>query len=102
MKTRRQFQGMLAIARFNWPYYLAALAALVLSATAFFLLSISLRAVSAVAFGCAAYFIIISLGVSHIVYDRSALYRWSWLDRALKGVSMRQGIFCHCGFDETS
>ena len=102
MKTRRQFQGMFAIARFNWPYYLAALAALVLSATAFFLLSISLRAVSAVAFGCAAYFIIVSMGVSHIVYDRSDLYRWAWLERSIQGVSMRHAFFCYCGFDETS
>jgi len=102
MKTRRQFQGMFAIARFNWPFYLAALAALVASAPAFFLLAVPLKGASAIAFGCAAYFIIVSLGVSHIVYDRSDLYRWSWLRRALQGVSMRQAIFCHSGFDETS
>jgi hypothetical protein len=63
---------------------------------------LSLRAASAIAFGCAAYFIFVSLGVSHIVYDRSDLYRWGWLDRALQGVSMRRAIFCHSGFDETS
>src|SRR6185503_13867465 len=40
--------------------------------------------------------------VSHFVYDRSDLYRWGWLDRALRGVIMRQAIFCHCGFDEAS
>jgi hypothetical protein len=102
MKPRGHFQGMLAIARFNWPFYLAALAVLVVSATAFFLLWIPLKVVSAVVFGCTAYFIFVSLGVSYIVYDRSDLYRWSWLNRAIRGVSMRQAIFCHCGFDETS
>ncbi len=51
---------------------------------------------------CALYFIFGSLGVSYLVYDRSGLYRWSWLDRALNGSAVTQCIFCHCGFDDTS
>ncbi len=102
MKTRGQFQGMFAIARFNWPFYLAALATLVASAAAFILPSISLKVACSIAFACAAYFIFVSLGVSYIVYDRSDLYRWSWLGRALEGISPRRTIFCHSGFDETS
>jgi hypothetical protein len=102
MKTRRQFQGMMAIARFNWPFYVVVFVILCVSATAFFLLSSPLKVASAIAFGCAAYFLIVSLFISYIIYDRSDLYRWSWLDRALQGISMRRAIFCHSGFDETS
>ena len=93
---------MMTIVRFNWPFYLAALAALAASGAAFFLLSGAFKVASAIAFGCAAYFVFVSLGVSHAVYDCSDLYRWSWLDRALQNVPMRQAIFCHSGFDETS
>jgi len=102
MKTRGRFQGMLTIARFNWPFYLAAAVALVAAGLAFFLLSNAWRVTSAIAFGCALYFIFVSLGVSHLVYDRSDLYRWSWLERALQSLPMRRAVFCHCGFDDTS
>jgi SAM-dependent methyltransferase len=93
---------MLTIARFNWPLYGAALAVLILSGGGFFLLTGPFKVTSAIAFVCAAYFAFVSLGVSHLVYDRSDLYRWSWLDCALNGCPRRQVIFCHCGFDETS
>jgi len=101
MKARRQFQGMIAIARFNWPFYLAALAALTASGAAFLLVP-DLKFTAAIAFACAAYFIFVSLSVTHLIYDCSDLYRWSWLDRALQGLPMRQAILCHSGFDETS
>lgn len=102
MKVRGQFQGMIAIARFNWPFYFAALVALVASGAAFFLASGPLKLTFAIAFGCGVYFILVPLGVSHVVYDRSDLYSWSWLDRTLQGLLIRQAIFCHSGFDETS
>jgi hypothetical protein len=93
---------MIGIAGFNWPFYFTALAALVASGVGFFLASGPLKLTFAIGFGCGMYFIFVSLGVSHIVYDCSDLYRWCWLDRTLQGYSMRQAIFCHCGFDETS
>jgi hypothetical protein len=93
---------MLTIARFNWPLYLTAFIVLIASGTGAFLLAGFLKIYSVIALACAAYFIFISLGVSHVVYDRSELYRWSWLDRALQDVPVRKAIFCHCGFDETS
>lgn len=43
-----------------------------------------------------------SLGVAHLIYDCSDLYRWGWLDRALRGINLRAAIFCHAGFDEAS
>lgn len=102
MKACRNFQGMLTIVRFNWPVYVAALAVLIVSGTGIFLLSGVFKISSAIACVCAAYFIFISLGVAHWVYDRSDLYRWSWLGCALNDGPMRQAIFCHSGFDETS
>jgi len=102
MKSRGPFQGMLTVARFNWPFYGAATTVLVASGAAFFLLSSPLKVASAIAFGCALYFIFVSLGVSYVVYDSSDLYRWSWLDRALQNRPIRQAIFCHSGFDEAS
>ena len=102
MKARGNFQGMLTIARFNWPLYGAAFAVLIVSGNGIFLLTGLFKSLSAIAFAGAAYFIFVSLGVSHLVYDRSDLYRWSWLESALAGRQMRQAIFCHCGFDETS
>jgi hypothetical protein len=102
MKPRGKFQGMITIARFNWPLYLLAFVTLVASGAALFLVSGPLRITSAVAFGCGAYFIFVSLGVSHLVYDCSDLYRWSWLDRFIPGFPIRRTVFCHSGFDETS
>ncbi len=102
MKARGNFQGMLTIARFNWPLYGAALAVLIASGAGVFFLTGFFKIPSAIAFACAAYFILVSLGVSYLVYDRSDLYRWSWLDRARSGGPMRQAVFCHSGFDESS
>ncbi len=103
MSARRPWQGMLAIARFNWPFYLAAGVVLIAS-----LSGVVLSAHQPVQLGCllaiagAAYFIFGSLGVSHLIYDRSDLYRWEWLARALRGAGRERFIFCHSGFDETS
>ncbi|HWD90845.1 MAG TPA: class I SAM-dependent methyltransferase [Verrucomicrobiae bacterium] len=102
MKTRGNFQGMLTIARFNWPLYAAALAVLIAAGVGIFLSAGLLKILCAITVASAAYFIFFSLGVSHLVYDRSDLYRWSWLDRAVHGAVVRQAIFCHSGFDETS
>jgi hypothetical protein len=93
---------MLAIARFNWPLYGAAFAVLIAAVAGIFLFSGLFKIPCAIAGACAVYFIFGSLGVSHLVYDRSELYRWSWLDRALNDRPIRQAIFCHSGFDETS
>ena len=101
MKARGKWQGMMNIAQFNWPFYVVAVAVLIASLAGLFLLpSLPFKLVCGIAFGGAAYFLLGSLGVSHFIYDRSDLYRWGWLDRALRGADMRQAIFCHCGFDE--
>lgn len=103
MNARGKWQGMLTIARFNWPYYAAAIAVAVASSAGLFLpAGVALKVACGVAFASAAYLLFGSLGVSHLVYDRSDLYRWGWLERALRGANVRQAIFCHSGFDEAS
>jgi SAM-dependent methyltransferase len=103
MKARSQWQGMVTIVRFNWPFYGAAAVVLLTSICGLFLLSaLAVKIICGVALASAAYFVIGSLGVSHFVYDRSDLYRWGWFERALRGLNMRQAILCHSGFDETS
>ncbi len=101
MIERGPWQGMLTIARLNWPYYAAALAAMVLSAVSgFWLAGVGERLVCGAIFLAAAWFVFGSLGVSHLVYDRSDLYRLGWLARALKGSKRGRFICCHCGFDD--
>lgn len=103
MKSRGKWQGMWTIARLNWPFYLAASVIFAGSVLIFtWVDSLPMK----LAFGAAAagafYFLAVSLGVSHWVYDRSDLYRWNWLERALPNTKLKDVIFCHAGFDEAS
>jgi SAM-dependent methyltransferase len=103
LKARGKWQGMTSIARFNWPFYVAAIAVLILSLAGLLLFPVlAWKLVCGIVFAIAAYFLFGSLGASHLIYDRSDLYRWGWLGRALSGSNMRQAIFCHSGFDEAS
>ena len=103
MSARGPWQGMLAIVRFNWPLYAAALAVLLISLGGLFASSaFVVKVIASVGLAGSAYFLFGSLGVSHLIYDRSDLYRWGWLDRALHGAKIQRAIFCHSGFDETS
>lgn len=103
MNERGQWQGMLSIVRFNWPFYLSAALVMTLAMLALFLFEETWLAVAAalVLLG-SFYFIFVSLGVSHLVYDRSDLYRWKWLAKALEGTDRKRMVFCHSGFDDAS
>jgi len=103
MSVRGSFDGVSAVACFNWPFYATALAVLLGCAVGLRFIGmpwIQAALVLAV-LGCL-YFILVSLGVSHWVYDRSDLYRWKWLGKALHGVMPERMVFCHSGFDESS
>ena len=83
MNARGKWQGMLTIARFNWPFYVAAIAVMISSLIGWLLLDVAdLRVACAIILAAAAYFLVASLSVSHFIYDRSDLYRW--------------GTACHC------
>ena len=101
MNKRGAWQGMLTIARLNWPFYVAVVVVL-LGAIAGWIALPTFWPVFALALAGCLYFLIGSLGVSHWIYDRSDLYRWKWVDRALDGVAANRVIFCHSGFDESS
>lgn len=103
MNRRGKWQGMFTIVRLNWPFYVAATLTLVGSLAFFALvpgLWVQMTCALLVA-GCL-WFLVGSLAVSHLVYDRSDLYRWHWIQRALAGIRPERIVFCHAGFDESS
>jgi SAM-dependent methyltransferase len=100
--TRRPFQGVTQILRYNWPYYALSLAGM---AAGMVLRSLDLprplkTGVLAVTI-LAAFWLCSSVLVSLYVYDLSHLYRWDWLRRALPTAPQRWVCF-HAGLDETS
>lgn len=103
MIPRGPWQGMLTILRFNWPFYLAAGVVLIAAVAGLVSpLPIPWKLLCAGAAIGAGYFLLVSLGVSHLVYDRSDLYRFQWMDRALQNGPPDHVVFCHSGFDDLS
>lgn len=103
MNGRGKWQGMWTIVRFNWPFYGGALVVLIAAGVGIFSMTeLWLRWACAAAVMGSLYFLVVSLWVSHEVYDRSDLYRWAWLGRALAGTERGRMVFCHSGFDEAS
>jgi hypothetical protein len=101
MRDRGQWDGVLAIARFNWPWYLAA-AAVLIGATIWIAVAATAPLLAFLAAVASVWFLAGSLVASHWVYDRSDLYRFHWLDRAIGTATARRLVFCHTGFDECS
>jgi SAM-dependent methyltransferase len=94
---------MLAIVRFNWPFYGVAVLVFGLCLfVGFFSDDWRIRAAALLAAAGPGYFLFVSLGVSHLIYDRSDLYRYTWLKRALGSPRGSRMVFCHSGFDEAS
>src|SRR3989449_9905662 len=100
---RGQFDGVLQIVRYNWTLYIVA----VLVATLVVLLVDVVHPPAALAglliLGAAAAVLslVLSLAVSHYVYDRSDLYRWEWI-RDRVAPTPRHVVLVHAGLDETS
>jgi len=103
MKRRTNFQGVAAIVRFNWPFYMAAALIFVGLLVGICLVSDS-WAIALFICGLlgSGYFLTVSLLVSHWIYDRSDLYRFSWLGRIPETQTAERVVFCHSGFDEAS
>jgi hypothetical protein len=103
---RGGFDGVLAIVRFNWPYYAAVAVALLASVLAFLLAPPrSWYGTGALLlFAGSAWLLVASLAAAHLVYDRSDLYRFGWF-RRLPRATMQEGrclLSCSTGLDETS
>ena len=91
------------IIRFNWPYYAAAGLALAVvpSILAELPLPAWMRIAGYASVVLMAAWLVTSIVVSWIVYDRSRLMDWDWVLQAL-GFSPRSWITLHAGYDESS
>jgi hypothetical protein len=101
--TRGRFDGVCNIVRFNWPMFVVT-AILVVSATAVAatVAAPAPRAALLIVAACLVGGTLVSLTASHLIYDRSDLYRFGWMARAVHGITPRRAIFCQTGFDECS
>lgn len=100
---RGRFQGVLQILRFNWPMYATAVGLLTAGALTVLTipLSNSIRFVALLAIASAVFWLIVSLAVSHYVYDRAGIYRGAWLSAERPRVPLRYANL-HAGLDEFS
>jgi SAM-dependent methyltransferase len=88
------------IVRFNWPYYAAAGGAVTAGPALIARVPLSawLRAAAYAGVGTVAVWLVTSLVVSWVVYDRSRLMDWDWVLQAL-GFSPASWIHLHAGHD---
>ena len=98
---RKPFQGVTNIIRFNWHYYVIALAVIVIAILVQRFLPDPIRIISAVVLLLAFLSIAISLVASWYIYDYSGLYTLNWLDELNIGPD-NQLVNINAGFDETS
>ena len=99
--TRKPYQGVVNIIRFNWHFYLFA------GITVLLFVVVSMYASMMLSWLC----LIIALGtfvstsisliVSYYIYDRSSLYKFTWMSR-LPAPNTEPIVNIHAGFDETS
>lgn len=103
MTSRSSWQGAWQIARFNWPFYAVGVVTTIFLIIAAWLVPLLwMKWACAVMAAGSFYLLVGSLLASHLVYDRSDLYRFVWLERLLKDVPHGRMIVCHSGFDEVS
>ena len=99
--SRRPYQGVAQILRFNWRFYVIAAMMFGAAFLAYPFLSVPGRTVLLLCSAPAMFWLASSLLVSHYVYDRYPLYDLTWLRSALSQTP-RRWINIHCGLDETS
>ena len=97
------YSGVTKIVRFNWPWYAFAAAATFAGLLILFF-NVFHGIASALVFGgliVANLWIVLSLTVSHYVYDRSAVARGRWLEH-VDAASVRRAAIFHAGQNEAS
>ena len=105
-QLRTPFQGVWNIVRFNWHFYVLALAFLIglLFANAY--LVEKHRIYALILFVLALFTTLISLFVSYYVYDLSDLYKLDWVENRDENGRNTEGgkkiVNINAGFDETS
>ena len=99
-KLRGPFQGVANIIRFNWHFYVASLGLVSIILIATLYINDHLVIYSYIICCLIAGSIVLSLSVSHYIYDRSGLYDLRWLgDMGIEGNKI---VNINAGFDETS
>jgi SAM-dependent methyltransferase len=80
-QARGRFDGVLQIVRYNWTYYVSAIFGATAVVTLVDLLHPPLLVAWVLVVGAiaAVFWLMVSVAVSHYVYDRSDLYRWQWI-----------------------
>ncbi len=100
--ARGRFEGLFRVIRFNWPFYVAAVATIV--AALVFLASVELTSFQRLAVTALAcipiFFLVSSLAASFYIYDVSDLHRWEWLIQPLPAMPETWVAF-NAGYDET-
>lgn len=96
--TRKPFQGVLNIIRFNWHFYV--IAVIVVTCALFFnsLLPQKLQFLVIAGVILSLFTLLLSLVASYYVYDHSDLYQLHWL----RDCNEKRVLNIHAGFDETS
>lgn len=93
------YAGVARILRFNWPWYAGALVVTTvgIAALGWWLPPGPWPTLAAAGLGLANGWLLLSLAVSHHIYDRSAIARGGWLDLPAANV-----VVVHAGHDEAS
>lgn len=99
--SRRPFQGVTNIVRFNWHFYAIAFSLLVALLFLQTLLPATLNLISLFIIILSILAIAVSLSVSYYIYDLSALYKLDWLNK-YTAAPFTQLVTINAGFDETS
>ncbi|MDJ1473271.1 methyltransferase [Xanthocytophaga flava] len=100
---RKYWEGVVNIIRFNWHFYVLAFGIVLVVCILIYLDVFTglIQPIAGIGTGIAFFYLLGSLVVSHFIYDRSDLYKLTWLNRLqLSGIGTFVNI--HSGFDETS
>ena len=98
------YTGVLKIVRFNWPWYAGAVLMTAALATVLTLSTLPAlcQMLAWALIGLADGWLLLSLVVSHYIYDRSAVARGGWLDGQTAGQERTHVAIFHLGQDEAS
>ncbi|PSL43907.1 O-methyltransferase [Chitinophaga niastensis] len=99
--SRKPFQGITNIIRFNWQYYVIAFCSIILLFTVKGFLPYYSQLTAAIVALFTLLSTVVSLIVSWYIYDYTGLYSLNWLP-VLNGRSSGNIVNMHAGFDETS
>jgi SAM-dependent methyltransferase len=102
-RQRGKWHGVLQIIRFNWRFYAGGIVALALGGLILNFSSLDWLWKFAVILFLAitAFWMVMSLAVSHWVYDRSIITQWTWIGDCLPQPPRRWANI-HAGLDESS